>query len=144
MSDYTPLTPQEIYAKDIAEAGEEGLVPETRIEYFLNKIATEGGGGSSDSDVLLVNVTFDNGSPVTDKTYAEITEAYEAGKIIFADIEDYGRSLITGFDYGSGLQFVARIIICGAESYSITSITQYELFIDNTTVDFSEASANFS
>lgn len=38
MSEYTPLTPQEIYEKDIATAGEEGLTPTTRIEWFLNKI----------------------------------------------------------------------------------------------------------
>lgn len=51
MSEYTPLTPQEIYERDIAIAGEEGLTPTTRIEWFLNQIiiALNGGGGGGGS-----------------------------------------------------------------------------------------------
>ena len=45
MSDYTPLTPQEIYQKSLELAHGEPLEPETRLEYFLNKIAEGGGGG---------------------------------------------------------------------------------------------------
>ena len=60
MSDWTPLTQQEIYQKSLDEAQGEPLVPETRLEYFLNKIA-EGGGGNSDFSTahMTVNVGGD-------------------------------------------------------------------------------------
>ena len=60
MSDWTPLTPQEIYQKSLDEAQGEPLVPETRLEYFLNRIAEGGGGTDGDSDFETVTMTVEN------------------------------------------------------------------------------------
>lgn len=40
------------------------------------------GGGSGDSNVFYVTIRQGNGSPVVDKTYEEVVNAYEAGKQI--------------------------------------------------------------
>lgn len=68
MSDLTPLTPQEIYQKSLDEAQGEPLVPETRLEYFLNKIAEGGsGGGSSDftTCTLTIGSDFNERNPLS-------------------------------------------------------------------------------
>lgn len=82
-----------------ATAGVEGVTldePETRIEKYLYKIAQGGGGSGGDSNIFIVNATFDfdenDGLSVTlDKTYAEMSAAGEAGKTLLcvAGYNDY-------------------------------------------------------
>lgn len=73
-----------------AAAGVEGITldePETRIERYLYKIA-QGGGSGENGNIFIVNATFayddvgDEWSVTLDKTFAEISAAANAGKIV--------------------------------------------------------------
>lgn len=82
-----PVTREEMYLNKIATG--DGAVPDTpltRKEMYLAKIAENGGGGGGSSGGGVEYVTFakvDNAWN-HDKSYSEISEAYNAGKVIVA------------------------------------------------------------
>ena len=133
MSDYTPLTPQEIYQKSLADAHGEPLTPETRIEYFLNQIAEgQGGGGGSGSgeNVLTIGMTVLESNNVKtytlSATYSQIISAISSGKSVNVcwvdetdpDITEYHCSVVetaysydgsysVSLPYGGGMSFTS-------------------------------------
>lgn len=52
----------------------------TTLSEVIAAIAANGGGGIP--DLFLITITYDDGDPVSDKTYAEINAALTAGKVI--------------------------------------------------------------
>ena len=92
----------------------ENLTPETRLEYYLNKIAA-GGGSSGGGGFFKVTVTgtedqYGNITYTLDKNYTEITTALNDGMLpIFIETfegESYGYNIyylhVCGFNSSSG------------------------------------------
>lgn len=115
MSDLTPLTPQEIYQKSLAESQTGELEPETRIEYFLNKIATSGGGSGGDERVEILELDEDN---KLNKSLNDIVDIIDGGKTIVF--------LYTRGDYPANLALTymslqAGYLYASVEGYQRTS-----------------------
>lgn len=110
-----PKTRREKFLAKIA--GEEiSIAPKTRREKFLAKIANaESGDDESESGsgggVFKVTFIFgDNDKFLADKTVSEIIEAYEAGKLIYAEFSyEEGATAVGVLE---SLTYTAACILC--------------------------------
>lgn len=63
----------------------ENLTPKTRLEYYLDKIAQNGGGGDTPSgDFFPIHISWSDQEYTADKTFAEIQSAAQDGLALYA------------------------------------------------------------
>lgn len=63
----------------------ENLTPKTRLEYYLDKIAQNSGGGDTPSgDFFPIHISWSNQEYTADKTFAEIQQAAQDGLALYA------------------------------------------------------------
>lgn len=63
----------------------ENLTPKTRLEYYLDKIAQNSGGGDTPSgDFFPIHISWSNQEYTADKTFAEIQQAAQDGLAPYA------------------------------------------------------------
>lgn len=125
MSDWTPLTPQEIYQKSLDEAQGEPLVPETRLEYFLNKIA-EGVGTSEDTGLedfsiitLTLNVTGDVGNTLHISILGFDLNGGAFTTALIKDSDDNNYYSDIAYDEEVGSPVVYNIVKIGEEPFTV-------------------------
>lgn len=133
--------------------------PQSRIEALLMQILEQGGGGAVNSvngqtgnvvldaedvgatpETFLVTVTESNGSYTADKTYAEISAAYAAGKrlmasfpIPFDDLSVNVLNPLVPATYGSYIVAFASYIVMNTAA----GVTQHQLAINDNSVEVS-------
>ena len=115
-----PETREEMYLNSILTGAEAPDPPKTREEWYLSKIA-EGIGDLTQPFTVHLTPTAQDFSGVMDKTCAEITAAYEAGKEIWFDVDatalgyDLWRvkativAKVANSDYGQAMAFLINI-----------------------------------
>lgn len=75
-------------SKNIVPCGGFELDDSLKIEN--GKLGLAPGAGNDETELFKVAITTENDNIISDKTFAEIQEAYQAGKYIYALIDDVG------------------------------------------------------
>lgn len=128
-----PVTREEMFLAKAAGQNTPELTPITRVERFLQNLIDHvksiGSGGGSGGGAFYVTITGgDNVGYTADKTVAEITEAYEAGRPVFAccyQMDGFTFVLtLTGFFKG------VPIFASFAENIIIATVTDTEVMLN--------------
>ena len=86
MADLTPNNREEYWLKGMVD-GQTTLEPNKRREYWykeiVDAIGSGGGGGTGGGALLKVGVTVEEGTATMDKTWTEISTAFNSG-LVFA------------------------------------------------------------
>ena len=143
MSDWTPLTQQEIYQKSLDEAQGEPLVPETRLEYFLNKIAEGSGGTGGDSDFTTATMTIATSG--LHLCFPCIDESVPEQEAIFAYSDDIANDPLAEGDYIIPLyKGLCGIIAVHYSAVTLTGDAEFDNGLILVTGDFTITGASTS
>lgn len=95
-----PQTRSEQYLNAIATGSTSGIpeAPQTRMEQYLDAIANNGGGSSGGGDFLVVNFQEQDGVATADKTYTEITSAFQSGALVVGKLNEVYFSQSSWYD----------------------------------------------
>lgn len=126
-----PVTREEMFLAKAAGQNVPVLTPITRVERFLQNLIDHvksiGSGGGSGGGAFYVTITGADGVYTADKTVAEITEAYEAGRPVFAcyyQMDGFTFVLtLTGFFEG------APLFVSFTEDIIIATVTDTEVML---------------
>lgn len=115
--------------------GEDGYTPQKGIDYWTEEdkaeiISSIPGGGGGDTEIFVVNMTCTEiipgggGAATSDKTYAEVLEAYESGKLVLCNANILGveMSTVSTRFTDMGLGFIVPTLTGHYEIYSASNI----------------------